>query len=257
MRDPTSILNTLTRRGQMSFQDIIESGDLGKNRNKAHDRLEELIDEGLVRQKNKNKWEKGQKLWHVITPKGERLLLESETENLKKACRKLQEFVELMVKSGKLQEWRREGDYIPGGGIRHITPEERTKVYLSFFTDKPVAGLENITSKKMFEIDKYKEKTFGDLRSALFGLAWVWAKLEGPFTVRNDLSNFTVEFKDNQPSYRVPPIQESQSHILLEDGDGVTAVEKPKFEEAARSGKTIEELLEQERKERAEKRGDR
>ena len=231
-----SMLKTLTRRGQMSFQDIIDSGDLGKNRNKVHEKLEELAKKGLIKELNRESWKQGQKIWYALTPKGLRRLFEIEAKNLKESSKTIQDFVEFMLHPENIQKMKKEGS-VPLPERFPVNSDPTAPAKISYMTEE-----------EWKEFFGHKEKVFGSLRRVFFDLAKVLMKVDvGFIDAEEDLSNVTTRYRNRRAVWSVDASIKPQTHIMLKDGDEWIAVEKEKFDKATRSGKTVNEILEQER----------
>jgi len=86
------ILEALAGTERKTFQDIVgPKNDINHeklNRNTVRKKLDELLDKRLIKEVNKKKWRKGQKLWFSITAEGEKRILNESVaaaaESLKK-----------------------------------------------------------------------------------------------------------------------------------------------------------------------------
>ena len=81
-KETTLLLKELNDKKQMSVQEIIDSGFLSKNRNKACEQLKVIVENGLIKEVNRATLKRGQKLLHEITPKGKQWLIKKRSEKV-------------------------------------------------------------------------------------------------------------------------------------------------------------------------------
>ncbi len=187
-------------------------------------------------------------------------------EELDVLVNRSKELINKMARPENLRKWRQNGVFIP-------SEETFKKGYL---TPEEVTGLL-----------EHKEKMFGGLRRAFVDLARVLVKVEGFANVQDNLSNVTFtfinghplpnvtsKFKDGRGMYHLTPelveVEELNTRlaeetrkrtekqdpplcVLVKDGNREIVVEKSIVDEAARSGKTIKEVLEADTKKATEK----
>jgi len=196
--DIVSFLLELDNKDKMDFRQVVNTGFLSKNRNKAHDRLSTLIRKGLVREENRASWKPSQTLWYVITPKGMRWLIKKTTLNLKEGIKNAQGLIKEMLTPLNVYRFRNEA-----------TPPLPKR----FSTDTDPGSPASIgfrTEEESREISEHKEKVLGALRTCLYDLTRLVVKVDfGSIYAEedpgDDLSNIKMGFKNKQPYFIVDP----------------------------------------------------
>ena len=161
--------------------------------------------------------------------------IEKMGESLEAFTGELQTITEVASKKENVWKWTKKGSYVPSEEVferGHLLPED------------------------LQDLLEHKERVFGGLRRVFFDLAKVIMKVDvGFIDAEEDLSNVTTQYHNRRAVWSVDASIKPQTHIMLKDGDEWIAVEKEKFNKATRSEKTVNEILEQERKDKRQNKG--
>lgn len=185
-RNIVLLLKKMNKEGNMSFQEIVNSGFLTDNRNTVHDRLDEIVREGLIKELNRSTLKHGQKLWHIVTVKGRRWLNKRQIERLETDIQDIREVVTSMLEPERLWRFMQEGA---------VPFPERFPVNTD--PDAP-ARIDFMTAEEWKEFFDHKEKVFGNLRRCFFDLAKVVVQVEGMIAIWDDLENAEVHFRNGR-----------------------------------------------------------
>jgi len=98
-------MKALLREGRLSFQQIVDLGLF--NRNRTRRRLNSLIEVEVVREENRDRWRRGQKLWFVLTEKGKSILLEKVLDSVLENIKMIDVLTSGMLSEPeRLEEWK-------------------------------------------------------------------------------------------------------------------------------------------------------
>lgn len=101
------ILEGLSNDERKTFQDIVgPKNEL--NRNTVRKKLDELLEEGLIKEVNKKEWRKGKKLWFRITAEGEKRVLNESVADVAGSLKRVRDLTARIARQDpeKLLEFR-------------------------------------------------------------------------------------------------------------------------------------------------------
>ncbi len=161
-----SILLALLENDTMTYQQIV---DLGIRRQNARKRLDNLIQQGLIREEGRKDWKHGKKLWYSLTDNGREECFRLAADNLNEGIKAINTILRLMERNpSRFEEWRQ---------------KVQTAV-------QNVAKAEELTlEEKVEQARKIRDTNFSAFRNTLKIMHDISLKLFAPRSVTENMSN--------------------------------------------------------------------
>lgn len=161
-----SILLALLENDTMTYQQIV---DLGIRRQNARKRLDNLIQQGLIREEGRKDWKHGKKLWYSLTDNGREECFRLAADNLNEGIKAISTILRLMEQNpSRFEEWRQK---VQTAVQNTVKTEELT------------------LEEKVEQARKIRDTNFSTFRNALKIMQDISLKLFAPRSVTENMSD--------------------------------------------------------------------
>lgn len=159
--------------------------------------------------------------------------------SLAESLKPIKRFIKIILQPENIRRWIKEGTA--------PLPDRRMLVKVA----PNLQAIPSLFPEDVRKIEEHKKKVYGGLNRVFDDLAKLIVKVKmGLIDVEEYLPNVMMRFHNGKVILMVDASVRPQTYITLEDGGEVYSVEKQKYDRLVASGKSVKEILEQEKAKR-------